>query len=74
MVTGFLDLNTSQLNDLIFEVHWLLRKFQFELSSFIVNKVQSFGLWLKILTKKNQIDLFSWLSRSEVGPPGNELK
>ncbi len=74
MVSTFLNLDTSELDDFVLKIHWLLWQFELIFSTLIINEVKSLILRLHILTKKNKINFFGRLIRSEVSPPCNELK
>ena len=74
MVSTFLNLDTSEFDDFVLKIHWLLWQFELIFSTLIINEVKSLILRLHILTKKNKINFFGRLIRSEVSPPCNELK
>lgn len=74
MVAMLLNLDASELDDFVLEIHWLLRKLELELSAFIIQEVQSLSLWLHIVTEEDQVNLLGWLSWPKVGPPSDELK
>ena len=74
MVSTLLNLDTSELDDFILKIHWLLWQLELIFSTFIIYEIESLILRLHILTKKDKIDFFSRLVGSEISPPSDELK
>lgn len=68
------DIDTSEFDDLVKKVHWLLRKGKEIVSLVLVHKVQGLVFVVYLVAEKNEVAFLSLSLLFESSPPGDELE